>query len=503
MRTLSKQYNLGFDAAGGGSAPPPATPNLQEVTTAGNTTTENIATAGLQEPTRTVTGTYTATVNDFTIFLNNTAGNVTLNLPTGSAFLHSIFVIKCTGYSSANTIFVDNNIDGVTGFSFTAVQQSIVVQNTSGVNYQVVASNGISTATTPNLQTVTTAGNTTTENIKTAGLAEPVRTVTGTYAATINDFTILLDNTGGNAELTLPTGSAFIDCIYAIRMANFSGVHVNYIYNEIDNVSGYSFTAVNQSIIVQNVDGTNYNVIASNGVSTASTPNLQTVTTAGNTTTENIATAGIAEAINLQVGPVTYFPTVNDFLILGDTTSGAVQVTLNGSLTGSIYVIKNLKGTNILTVNVSGVGTIDGNNTLILYYANESVTLMCGPSGNQYQVLDHYIPNLLSNEIDLQDTSTSISNGTYVLNLSVKVPFSIIQVSIQSGNGTATAAVQINGTNVPGLGAISISGALTNASWTGATGTNFAALNNKVTLVITGAASLANLQFSMLTYYGQ
>lgn len=501
MRTLSKQYNLGFDASGGGSGPPPATPNLQEVTTAGNTTTDNIATAGLQEPTRTVTGTYTATINDFTIFLNNTAGNVILNLPTGSAFLHSIYVIKCTGYSSANTILVNNNIDGVAGFSFTAVNQSIVVQNTSGVNYQVVASNGISTATTPNLQTVTTAGNTTTENIATAGLAEPVRTVTGTYSATINDFTILLDNTGGNAELTLPTGSAYINCIFAVKMAAYTGTHVNYIYNEIDNVSGYSFTAVNQSILLQNVDGTNYRIISSEGISV--TPTLQQVTDEGNTTTDSITTAGIAEAINLQVGPITYFPTVNDFLILGDTTSGSVQVTLNGSLTGTIYVIKNLKGANLLTINVSGVGTIDGNATLILYYANESVTLMCGPSGNQYQVLDHYIPNLQSGEVDLQDTSSSISNGTYVLNLSVKVPFSIINVSIQSGNGTATAAVQINGTNVPGLGAIAVSGALNNASWTGATGTNFAALNNKVTLVITGAASLSNLQFSMLIYYGQ
>lgn len=74
-------------------------------------------------------------------------------------------------------------------------------------------------------------------------------------------------------------------------------------------------------------------------------------------------------------------------------------------------------------------------------------------------------------------------------------PFSVRQVSVKTSQGTISMAVQINGTSVTGLSAISVTSTVQTVS---ATGANAVAIDDRVTLVLTSPASVPlNLEIAI------
>lgn len=86
------------------------------------------------------------------------------------------------------------------------------------------------------------------------------------------------------------------------------------------------------------------------------------------------------------------------------------------------------------------------------------------------------------------------SNKTYTLDLSAPFPYTITALYVQSSAGTATCAVQINGTNVTGLTGISVSTTLNGGS---ALSANTVTLSNKVTLVVSAVSGAADLAYAL------
>lgn len=89
---------------------------------------------------------------------------------------------------------------------------------------------------------------------------------------------------------------------------------------------------------------------------------------------------------------------------------------------------------------------------------------------------------------------TSPGNRTYTLDLSSPFPYTINSLVTQTAAGTATVAVQINGTNVTGLASVSVGTALTT---TNATAANTVAANAKVTLVVSNVSGTSELAFAL------
>lgn len=77
-----------------------------------------------------------------------------------------------------------------------------------------------------------------------------------------------------------------------------------------------------------------------------------------------------------------YTVVLSDFLVKGDTTSGAFTVTLFASSgnAGKELVIKNLGASN-LTIDGNGSETIDGSLTKVLTNKYSSINIICDGTG--------------------------------------------------------------------------------------------------------------------------
>lgn len=98
--------------------------------------------------------------------------------------------------------------------------------------------------------------------------------------------------------------------------------------------------------------------------------------------------------------------------------------------------------------------------------------------------------------ISFQDANTGIANQTYVLELYAEYAYTINEMRIISGAGTVTANLKIGSTSVTSCSAVSVT--TTIASCT-ASGANTVAVGDKITLVLTSASSLDNLQATIKT----
>jgi hypothetical protein len=86
------------------------------------------------------------------------------------------------------------------------------------------------------------------------------------------------------------------------------------------------------------------------------------------------------------------------------------------------------------------------------------------------------------------------SNKTYTLELSAPFPYTITALYVQTSAGTATVAIQINGTNVTGLTGIAVSTSLNGGS---ALSANTVTLSNKVTMIVSAVSSAADLAYAL------
>ena len=159
------------------------------------------------------------------------------------------------------------------------------------------------------------------------------------------------------------------------------------------------------------------------------------------------------------------------------TYLGLLHFEDNSEITGSLKKIQdgdgNDTGIELSTAKLKYTGTLEVNGTVELSTVKGLVE-----------------------SIGLQDINTNIAATTYVLEFYAAYPYTINQLKIIAGAGTCTAAVKINGTNVTGISAVSVSTSVATGT---ATAANTVSVGDKVTLVISSTSGLENLQASIKT----
>jgi hypothetical protein len=151
---------------------------------------------------------------------------------------------------------------------------------------------------------------------------------------------------------------------------------------------------------------------------------------------------------------------------------------------------------NFATVGTSGIApnwnSVSPNHTLNIPLASAS-SVTAGLLSNA----DYTAFNALKVEnISLQDGGSSIAATTYTLELYAQYAYTINQLKIISASGTCTVAVKINGVDVTGISAVSVSSTIATAN---ASAANTVAIGDKITLVTTSNSALTNLQASLKT----
>lgn len=94
-----------------------------------------------------------------------------------------------------------------------------------------------------------------------------------------------------------------------------------------------------------------------------------------------------------------------------------------------------------------------------------------------------------------QQTVANTTGNNLALDAKAAYGYTINQIrGLVTSSGTCTVAIQINGTNVTGLSALSVSSVAQDVS---ASAANTVAVGGRVTLVITANSSGANLEFTL------
>lgn len=195
--------------------------------------------------------------------------------------------------------------------------------------------------------------------------------------------------------------------------------------------------------------------------------------------TVNISTSWLLTSSVTTVGtdPLTYIKfSVNPTTIL--TTANLVAVAQGGTSLGTLTTNNLILGNGTSAPNFLAFST-SGN----VVMSNGSAWISSAPNAPiSYTGLIE--------TVNFEDSTTGISAQTYCLDLSANYGYTISTLNILCTSGTCTAALQINGTNVTGLSAISVSSTL---SATNASGANIVTSTNRVNLVISSPSGLNNL----------
>jgi hypothetical protein len=113
-----------------------------------------------------------------------------------------------------------------------------------------------------------------------------------------------------------------------------------------------------------------------------------------------------------------------------------------------------------------------------------------------YSDLGLPIPALGALTISKQVFIPNLLGGlTYPLDTYAPFGYTVTNVyQIQTSSGTVTASLKINGTNITGLGSISVSSTPQNVT---ATAANVVSIGNALSLVLSSPSSPVNLQFTL------
>lgn len=165
-------------------------------------------------------------------------------------------------------------------------------------------------------------------------------------------------------------------------------------------------------------------------------PDLDTVMNTGNITTISYSGTGMRLNKRILVGPVTYTPDDNDYLMLCDVSAGDVLLELNGAYQ-SLYVIKlvNYNPPNKVRISVLAGGTIDAQSIYFLTREFESLYIGSAQNTSDYYVLASHLSN------------GNVNNGKYVeptfIGSTITIPHQLNAVPnsayITAGNAAAAA----------------------------------------------------------------
>jgi hypothetical protein len=126
---------------------PPAgagvTPDLDQVMTVGNSTTQNYVGTGISLNTFTVvTGSYAPTPDDFLLLVDASTGNVNINVPIT---FFGILAVKLINYTPGNVVRVridpPGTIDGAGQYTLTRQHGSIIIGKKNATDFVVLANN--------------------------------------------------------------------------------------------------------------------------------------------------------------------------------------------------------------------------------------------------------------------------------------------------------------------------------------------------------------------------
>lgn len=193
------------------------------------------------------------------------------------------------------------------------------------------------------------------------------------------------------------------------------------------------------------------------------------------------ATATTLATVNGNVGSFTYSSiTVNAKGLITAASNGTAPVTsLTVASSNGFAGSFSASTTPVLTIQTSITGLLKGNGTAV----------SAASAGTDY--LNVTATNLVEALPGMIEVPTA---KTYILDQSAAYAYTINTLIVATASGTCTAAVKINGTNVTGISAVSVSS-------TPATGTasaaNSVAIGDKVTLVLSSISSAADLSFTL------
>jgi hypothetical protein len=125
----------------------------------------------------------------------------------------------------------------------------------------------------------------------------------------------------------------------------------------------------------------------------ATVPDLDTVMAVGNSTTYAYYGTGMGMGTATANGPITYTPNDGDYTILCDANGGNVNIDLDPSFPNMYYikVIAIVPG-NIVRINVSGSGSIDGFNPYVLTRQDEAI-LVVKNGASDYSIVSSHLSN--------------------------------------------------------------------------------------------------------------
>lgn len=419
------------------------------------------------------------------------------------------------GSSAATLATVNSNVGTYTYPSVTVNAKGLITAISSGAapityTFSTGLTNTAGTVTVNTSQSISTLSNLTTNGfIKTSGGTGALSIDTSTYLTANQSitFTPTGDVTGSSSGATSLTPALTIanGAVTLAKMSNLSAP------NKI--VGRYSAGAgVPQELTIStglSLDGSGNLTATGSGGTVTSVTSADGNATIANTTSTPVIT--IVSAPKLQTAR-----TINGTSFDGSAniTVTAAAGTLTGTTLNSTVVTTSITSTGTMTSGTLSTGYVIGGVTMTLgsdasydlYYRNASgvlTRLANGTTGQYLAATTSSAPSWATltpsfagmvDTISLQDIGSAIPAQTYTFELYAEIGYTINELKIISGSGTCNAAVQINGTNVTGISALSVSSTIATGT---ASAANTVVIGNKVTLVISSNSSLVNLQATL------
>jgi len=276
-------------------------------------------------------------------------------------------------------------------------------------------------------------------------------------------------------------------------------------------LTGTTLTATGSGGTVTSVSGTSNRITVATGTTTpvidisSSYVGQSSITTTGTMTSGTLSTGYVVAGVTMTLGSdasydIYYRNSSGVLTRLANGTTGQLLTATTSSapswaapatsgtvtsVTGTANQIAVATGTTTPVISLVSGGTLPG------------AWALGTPASGNLSNCTNITPTSYTGLIDshrLFDSGSSIPAQTYVLDYYAEFAYTINELRVKSTSGTCSAAVQIGGTNVTGISAVSVS---SSAAVGTATALNTVAIGNTVTLVISSNSTLVGLQVTL------